>query len=98
MHLSAMPTRYQMDHWPLDRLRSGIGWIGWVPFAVLAGEVPEATKMIPMNGGTCVLGQREIWQVDDPTAIARAQALDLRLNALGVLPTTVELMRGDWGQ
>ncbi|WP_234022562.1 Imm52 family immunity protein [Sorangium cellulosum] len=97
-HLAIMPTAYRRDHHPFDRTRTGIGWMGWLPFALAPGDVPEAELVEPLYGGTLVASQREFWQTDDAAAVARAQDLDLRLNLIGVLPTILELRRGDWGR
>jgi hypothetical protein len=98
MHLSIMPTAYRRDHWPVDRLREAVGWIGWLPFALPAGSLPEAHRQVSMAGGTYVAGQPELWSAADGAAVVRAQALDLALNSLGVLPSAVELQAGTWGQ
>jgi hypothetical protein len=101
-HASMAPPDYRMDLQPLDRQRRGIGWLGWIPFEVSAGDVPEAAVVRPMRWGTFLASQRDWWFAAGPrkdeAAIARAQALDLRLNYLGLLPTLDELRRGDWGQ
>lgn len=100
-HVSMAPPDYRMDLQPLDRSRRGIGWLGWIPFEVPAEDVPEAAIVRPMRGGTFLASQRDWWFAAGPrrdeAAIARAQALDLRLNDLGLLPTVEELRRGDWG-
>jgi len=103
-HLRFGPHIYMRDHHPLDRAREGIGWMGWVPFALNPSDVPEAELVREMNGGTLIVTQSEFWQAwpqhpqYSKAAIERAQEVEIRLNLLGVLPTTVELQRGDWGQ
>ena len=103
-HLRFGPFIYMRDHHPLDRAREGIGWMGWVPFALNPSDVPEAALVREMNGGTLIVTQMEFWQAwpahpdYSKTAIERAQEVEVRLNLLGVLPTVVELQRGDWGQ
>ena len=103
-HLRFGPYIYTRDHQPLDRARSGIGWMGWVPFALTPSDVPEAEVVRQMNGGSLIVTQSEFWQAwpEHPNysaaAIERAQEVEVRLNLLGVLPTVVELQRGDWGQ
>ncbi len=103
-HLRFGPFIYMRDHHPLDRAREGIGWMGWVPFALTPSDVPEAALVRQMNGGTLIVTQMEFWQAwpahpdYSKTAIERAQEVEVRLNLLGVLPTIVELQRGDWGQ
>jgi hypothetical protein len=75
-----------------------------VPFALNPSDVPEAERVQQMNGGTLIATQMDFWQVFEhhplysKEAIERAQEVELRLNLLGVLPTAVELGRGDWGQ
>ena len=102
-HLRFGPLIYMRDHHPLDRAREGIGWMGWVPFALTPSDVPEAALVREMNGGTLIVTQMEFWQAwpahpdYSKTAIERAQEVEVRLNLLGVLPTIVELQRGDWG-
>ncbi|SHE74439.1 hypothetical protein SAMN05444273_102439 [Litoreibacter ascidiaceicola] len=102
MHINGMPTRYRAEYHPLDVARLGVGWLGWVPFEVARGNLPEAEIINAMSWGTFVASQADYWAASGPQknadAIARAQALDLRLNQLGVLPTSVELERGDWGR
>jgi hypothetical protein len=101
-HLRCGPAMYFLNDHPLDKARSGIGWLGWVPFDLAPADVPEAAIILPMQGGTFVASQREAWIAAGPqrdeAAVRRAQALDLRLNHLGVLPSIIELRRGDWGQ
>ncbi len=101
-HVRCGPPMYFLQDHPLDKPRSGIGWLGWVPFDIAPTEVPEAAIVLPMQGGTLLASQRDWWIAAgtdrDATAVHRAQALELRLNAMGVLPTVVELRRGDWGQ
>ncbi|WP_227269321.1 immunity 52 family protein [Roseobacter weihaiensis] len=103
-HLEFGPSDYFQLHHPLDRARRGIRWIGWVPFALTPSDVPEAALVQEMNGGSLIATQMEFWQVFEhhplysKQAIERAQEVEIRLNLLGVLPTAVELDRGDWGQ
>jgi hypothetical protein len=101
-HLRCGPPMYFLNDHPLDKARSGIGWLGWVPFDLSASQVPEAAIILPLHGGTFLASQRDWWSAYGPqrdeAAVHRAQALELRLNHLGVLPTIIELRRGDWGQ
>lgn len=103
-HLAFGPGVYMRDHHPLDRARVGIRWMGWLPFALNPSDVPEAELVRPMNGGTLVVTQSQFWQAWEANpaysraAIERAQEVEIRLNLLGVLPTNIELARGDWGQ
>lgn len=103
-HLAFGPGVYMRDHHPLDRSRAGIRWMGWVPFDLTPNDVPEAALVRPMNGGTLIVTQMRFWQAWEANpdysreAIERAQEVEIRLNLLGVLPTNIELERGDWGQ
>lgn len=103
-HLAFGPAVYMRDHHPLDRSRAGIRWMGWVPFDLTPNDVPEAALVRPMNGGTLICTQMRFWQAWEANpdysreAIERAQEVEIRLNLLGVLPTNIELERGDWGQ
>ena len=103
-HLAFGPFAYLRDHHPLDRSRAGIRWIGWIPFALNPSDVPEAEIVQPMHGGTLIATQSQYWQAWEANpdysreAIERAQEVEIRLNLLGVLPTSLELQRGDWGQ
>lgn len=101
-HVRCGPGMYFLNDHPLDKARSGIGWLGWLPFDLSPAEVPEAAILLPMQGGTFVASQRDWWVAAGPdrdtAAVHRAQALELRLNVLGVLPTNIELRRGGWGQ
>ncbi len=103
-HLEFGPRVYRRDHHPLSISRVGIGWIGWVPYALTPADVPEAEVVRPLHDGTLIMTQSTFWQ-PYPThpnysraAIDRAQEVELRLNLLGVLPTGDVLRRGDWGQ
>ncbi len=104
VYLAFGPGVYMRDHHPLDRSRAGIRWIGWVPFALNPSDVPEAEIVQPMHGGTLIATQSQYWQAWEANpdysreAIERAQEVEIRLNLLGVLPTSLELQRGDWGQ
>ncbi|WP_294930870.1 Imm52 family immunity protein [uncultured Paracoccus sp.] len=103
-HLAFGPFVYFRDQHPLDRSRVGIRWIGWIPFALNPSDVPEAENVQPMHGGTLIATQSQYWQAWEANpdysreAIERAQEVEIRLNLLGVLPTSLELERGDWGQ
>jgi hypothetical protein len=101
-HLRCGPPMYFLNDHPLDKARWGIGWLGWVPFDLSASQVPEAAIILPLHGGTFLASQRDWWSAHSPqrdeAAVHRAQALELRLNHLGVLPTIIELRHGDWGQ
>lgn len=103
-HLAFGPGVYFRDHHPLDRSRVGIRWIGWVPFALNPSDVPEAEIVQPMHDGSLIITQSQYWQAWEANpdysraAIERAQEVEIRLNLLGVLPTNIELERGDWGQ
>jgi hypothetical protein len=107
-HLSFGPTLYHMFDHPLDRSRSGIGWMGWIPFALTSADVPEAALVMPMNGGTFIQSVPDFWQaphlprqpdaIRDEGTIARVQDVEIRLNLLGVLPTAADLATGNWGR
>jgi hypothetical protein len=102
-HVECGAVGYLKNHLPFDRSRSGIGWMGWLPFALNPSDVPEAEIVRPMNGGTLIVTQSRFWQTFErhpyysKEAIERAQEVEIRLNLLGVLPTHIELERGDWG-
>jgi hypothetical protein len=101
-HMRMGPHVYLRDHHPLDRQRNGIGWIGWLPFALTPADVPEAHLVQPMNGGTVVMTWPEFWQAHDGArnddAIRRTQDVEIRLNMLGVLPTNGDIEGGNWGR
>ena len=101
-HLRFGPNTYlRLDH-PLDVHRRGIGWIGWVPFALTAADVPEAVLVQQVNGGTIIMTWPDFWQAHpgarNEEAVRRTQDVEVRLNLLGVLPTTQDLASGNWGQ
>ena len=104
LHLFLSPTRYFMDHHPLDRSRKGIGWMGWIPFDLPADELPEAEIVRPVRGGTLIVTQSAFWQAFErhpaysPQAIERAQEVELKLAMLGLLPTSEDLQSNDWGK
>jgi hypothetical protein len=103
-HLAFGPGVYIRDHHPLDRSRAGIRWIGWLPFLLTPSDVPEAERVVPMNGGTLVMTQTTFWQAWEANpayslaAIQRAQDVEIRLNQLGVLPTAADLATGNWAR
>ena len=103
-HLQFGPSIYRTHHHPFSKNRYGIRWIGWVPFELNPSDVPEAEIVQQMNGGTLVATQSKFWQAHEKhpnysrEAINRAQEVETRLNLLGVLPTTIEIERGDWGK
>ena len=101
-HLEFGPrTYFRLDH-PLDLHRRGIGWIGWVPFLLTAADVPEAVLVQQVNGGTIIMTWPDFWQAHpgarNEEAVRRTQDVEVRLNLLGVLPTTQDLASGNWGQ
>jgi hypothetical protein len=107
-HLDFSPTLYRAYDHPLDRSRSGIGWMGWLPFTLTPADVPEAALVTPMNGGTFIQSVPDFWQaphlprqpdaIRDDATIARVQDVEIRLNLLGVLPTAADLATGTWGR
>ena len=98
-HVSFYYSSYRTDHWPLDRQRFGIGWMGWVPFALSPADLPSAARVEAVSGGSLILSNADFWLPEnDPEALRRAQATDRRLNELGMLPTDQELFAGNWGQ
>jgi Immunity protein 52 len=101
-HLQFGPKTYlRLDH-PLDVHRRGIGWIGWVPFALTAADVPEAVLVQQVNGGTIIMTWPDFWQAHpgarNDEAVRRTQDVEVRLNQLGVLPTAGDLATGNWGR
>lgn len=101
-HMSLAWPGYRRELQPLDAHRRGLGWLGWVPFDIAPAQIPEAQICRPMRDGTFIGLQNDLWFSHgpnaDPDAVRRAQALEHRLNRLGVLPTFEELKRGDWGR
>lgn len=98
-HVSAGSIFYSPEDSPIDSVnRRGIGWAGWVPFPLTRAELPEAGYLETLGQGTFVASQESEWEVSDRAAVKRAQALELRLNALGMLPTRTALRKGTWGQ
>lgn len=95
-HVKICDPWYAMEDAPLDARRRGIGWAGWVPFALNAGDLPEATLVETLGHGT-FLASSPTWDVSQAATIKRAQNLELSLNALGVLPTFEDLATGAWG-
>lgn len=100
VHMSWVWSHYRMELQPIDTARRPVGWIGWVPFQIAPADLPEAEIVKPKGHGTFVASQRAFWfskgDQADPHAIERAQAMDMALNRLGVLPTTHELRTGTW--
>ncbi|MBM7066484.1 Imm52 family immunity protein [Actibacterium sp. 188UL27-1] len=98
-HVQAVYESYPHLDSPLDqRNRAGIGWAGWIPFQVTAESLPEVGIVSPLGPGTFLATQRAFWDLTDPEAVKRAQDLEIRLNAIGMLPTHEALRAGTWGQ
>ncbi|QDC09662.1 hypothetical protein FHY55_10585 [Oceanicola sp. D3] len=98
-HVALYFWSYRTEHWPVDITRRAIGWIGWVPFPLTQRDVPEAARVEALGRGSLIVTNEAYWTPhENPEALARAQAVDRRLNLLGVLPTADDLARGDWGQ
>lgn len=97
-HISLTEDIYRIELSPLGKRRRGIGWAGWVPFELMDDQVPAAEVIEPLAGGTFVANQINHWDVSNTDAVKRAQALELQLNDLGVLPTLELLENGSWGE
>jgi len=98
-HVSTVPMFYVKYDTPIDTInRVGIGWAGWVPFALTPAQLPEAGYLEPLGQGTFLASQDSYWEITDRAAVKRAPALELKLNALGMLPTRRILFQGTWGQ
>lgn len=101
-HMSLAWPGYRRDLQPLDQARRGIGWLGWLPFLIQPDQVPEAEICRPMGRGTFLATRNALWFSHGPNAdqqaVQQAQALEHRLNRLGLLPTFEELRQGRWGQ
>ena len=68
------------------------GWMGWI-----AGEVPEASlpdhaRAERVGDGTLVRVQDENVDTGDPDQVARANAVEVALAELGVLPARVDIL------
>ncbi|QDC09668.1 hypothetical protein FHY55_10615 [Oceanicola sp. D3] len=97
-HLTIMDPYYAMEESPIGLRRTGLGWAGWVPFRPEPAALPEGTLIEPMGRGSFIATQERFWDVPDRAGVKRGQALELALNALGVLPTGADLRDGTWGQ
>lgn len=96
-HIGVSDMDYRFQFSPVDERRRTVGWAGWVPYKLTSDQVPEAYLVQALHHGT-FLACQEVWIPHDHASIERAQALDLRLNSLGVLPTLPELATGNWGE
>ncbi len=96
-HITVCDPYYAHMDSPLDPRRRGVGWAGWLPFSLASGQVSEAMVLEPLAEGTFLVSVVD-WDANDGRSIPRAQALELQLNGLGVLPTFDDLGRGDWGR
>ncbi len=97
-HVSVAERFYAREDSPLDPVnRLGIGWAGWIPFPLEPAQLPEAGHLEPLGSGTFLASQNTYWEVTDRAAVQRAQDLELRLNALGLLPTRTVIKQGIWG-
>lgn len=96
-HIAVCDPYYAHMDSPLDPRRRGIGWVGWLPFSLAPNQVANAAILEPLAGGT-FLASIANWDANDGRSIPNAQALELQLNGLGVLPTFDDLGRGDWGR
>jgi hypothetical protein len=98
-HVSVVPAFYVPDDSPIDHIsRHGIGWAGWVPFPLTHEQLPEAGYLETLGQGMFIASQDTYWEVTDRAAVKRARDLELKLNALGKLPTRTILQKGTWGQ
>lgn len=98
-HVSGTPMFYVPEDSPIDPVnRRGIGWAGWVPFHLTNDQLAEAGVLSELGQGTFVASQNVFWTVTDRPAVKRAQAMELRLNSLGMLPTRRILSQGTWGK
>lgn len=96
-HVSVCDPYYAHMDSPLDTRRRGLGWAGWLPFVLTSSQISGAVTVEPLAGGT-FLASVEAWDANDGRSIPKAQALELQLNDLGVLPTFDDLSSGSWGQ
>ncbi|QDC09667.1 hypothetical protein FHY55_10610 [Oceanicola sp. D3] len=97
-HLTIMDPYYAMEESPIGFRRTGLGWAGWVPFRPDPAALPEGTIVEPMGRGSFIATQERFWDVPDRAGVKRGQALELALNALGMLPTGADLRDGTWGE
>ncbi len=77
----------------IHKHRAWGGWLGWFAHPIRPGDMPAGTLLFPIGPGTLVASQETQLDSDDPVQLARAQAVEIALVDLGILPTREELIR-----
>lgn len=67
--------------------RDYIGWMGYVPHEIAADDLPEAAELVPIKGkGTVVVTVADNFDLGNPTHVAQANKVEVKLAELGMLP------------
>ncbi|SDF69889.1 Immunity protein 52 [Massilia sp. PDC64] len=79
--------------------RPGAGWMLYLPFVINAHQVPEAADVIKVNDesgkkqrGSLIVTVSEVFDVQNPEHIKKANAIETRLVDQDLLPTNREFL------
>ena len=84
---TAETSRNYETHLKVFPHRDYIGWMGYVPHEIAADDLPEAAELVPIKGkGTVVVTVADNFDLDNPTHVAQANKVEVKLAELGMLP------------
>jgi len=79
--------------------RPGAGWMLYLPFAIDAHQVPEAADVIKImdekgknRQGSLIVTVAEVFDVQNPEHVKKANAIETRLVDQDLLPTNSEFV------
>lgn len=79
--------------------RPPVGWMIYLPFELTSKQVPEAAQLIPIVDrqkkvvqGTLVVSTTDVFDVENPEHIKKANAIETRLVDQDLLPTLREFL------
>jgi len=74
--------------------RTIANWFCWTPQQVNPGLIPSAALVRPMLDGTLIVTSEQYFNIDDETAIHRANDVEVEMNEAGILPSLDDLRKG----
>ncbi|MFQ6546309.1 hypothetical protein AADZ90_000020 [Aestuariibius sp. 2305UL40-4] len=77
----------------IHKHRAWGGWLGWFAHEIRPADMPDGTLLFPIGPGTLVASQETQLDSADPAQVQRAQAVEIALVDLGILPTMAELIK-----
>src|SRR5690606_16178538 len=84
---TAETSRNYETHLKVFPHRDYIGWMGYIPHELAADELPEAAELVPIKGmGTVIVTVADNFDLDNPTHVAQANKVEVKLAELGMLP------------